>query len=38
VFGTTSDDATFVQKFLAADPSFTTHLIARLAREPVILH
>ena len=38
VFGRTSDDESLVQRFLAADGTFTAHLVARLAREPVILH
>jgi hypothetical protein len=36
--GTKDDDDELVQRFLAADASFTAHLIARLAREPVVLH
>ena len=38
VFGNTSDDGSLVAKLLAADASFTAHVVARLAREPVILH
>jgi hypothetical protein len=38
VFGCTSDDDSLVQKFLAADAAFTAYVVARLAREPVILH
>jgi hypothetical protein len=38
VFGGTVEDEGLVQKFLAADESFTAHLVARLAREPILLH
>ncbi len=38
VFGSTTDDDSLVQKFLAADATFTAHVVARLAREPVVLH
>ena len=38
VFGNTNDDDSLVEKFLAADATFTAHLVARLAREPVVLH
>jgi hypothetical protein len=38
VFGSRSNDESLVQKFLAADAAFTAHLVARLAREPVVLH
>jgi hypothetical protein len=38
VFGGTLEDESLVQKFLAADEGFTAHLVALLAREPVILH
>jgi hypothetical protein len=38
VFGTTLEDESLVQRFLAADASFTAHVIARLAREPIVLH
>jgi hypothetical protein len=38
VFGSTSDDDSLAQKFLAADATFTAHVVARLAREPVVLH
>jgi hypothetical protein len=38
VFGSTSDDESLVQKFLAADAGFTAHVVARLARERITLH
>jgi hypothetical protein len=38
VFGSTLEDDGLLQKFLAADPAFNAHLVARLAREPVVLH
>ena len=38
VFGSTSDDDSLAQKFLAADATFTAHVVARLARDPVVLH
>jgi hypothetical protein len=38
VFGGTVEDDSLLQKFLAADAGFTAHVVARLAREPVVLH
>jgi hypothetical protein len=38
VFGSTKDDDSLGQKFLAADATFTAYVVARLAREPVVLH
>jgi hypothetical protein len=38
VFGSSCDDDSLVQKFLNADAAFTAHVVARLAREPVVLH
>jgi len=38
VFGSSLEDETLAQKFLAADAGFNAHLVARLAREPVVLH
>jgi hypothetical protein len=38
VFGSTLEDETLAQKFLAADGDFNAHLVARLASEPIILH
>jgi hypothetical protein len=38
VFGSTLEDKSLVRKFLAADADFNAHLVARLAREPVVLH
>jgi hypothetical protein len=38
VFGSTLEDETLAQKFLAADAGFNAHLVARLARESVVLH
>jgi hypothetical protein len=39
VFGSTKhDDDTLVQRFLAADATFNSYVVARLAREPVVLH
>jgi hypothetical protein len=38
VFGSTLEDESLAQKFLAADVDFNAHLVARLAREPIILH
>jgi hypothetical protein len=38
VFGGTLEDETLAQKFLAADAGFNAHLVARLARESVLLH
>jgi hypothetical protein len=36
--GTKEDDDSLLRRFLAADPAFNAHLVARLAREPVVLH
>jgi hypothetical protein len=38
VFGSSGDDESLVRKFLSADEAFNAHLVARLAREPVVLH
>jgi hypothetical protein len=38
VFGSTLEDESLVERFLAADTAFSAHVLARLAREPVILH
>jgi hypothetical protein len=38
VFGSTLEDETLAQKFLAADAGFNAHLLARLARKPNVLH
>jgi hypothetical protein len=39
VFGATKeDDDSLAQRFLAADATFNAHVVARLAREPVVLH
>jgi len=38
VFGATVEDETLARKFLAADAGFNAHLVARLAREPIVLH
>jgi hypothetical protein len=38
VFGSTLEDEDLARKLLAADASFNAHLVARLAREPIILH
>lgn len=38
VFGSTLEDERLLQKFLAADAGFNAHVVARLAREPVVLH
>ena len=38
VFGSTLEDETLVQKFLAADAGFHAHLLARLAHERLMLH
>jgi hypothetical protein len=37
-FGGTSDDGSLVVRFLAADTAFNAHVVARLIREPVVLH
>lgn len=38
VFGTSCDDESLIRKFLSADEAFNAHVVARLAREPVVLH
>jgi hypothetical protein len=38
VFGGTLEDESLVRRFLAADEAFTAHVVARLVREPVVLH
>jgi hypothetical protein len=38
VFGSTLEDESLAQKFLAADDGFNAHLVARLARNPIVLH
>lgn len=38
VFGSTLEDERLLQKFLAADAGFNAHVVATLAREPVVLH
>jgi hypothetical protein len=38
VFGSTLEDEGLVRRFLAADAGFNAHVVARLVREPVLLH
>jgi hypothetical protein len=38
VFGSAAEDESLVARVLAADTTFTAYVVARLAREQIILH